>query len=127
MNNSIIGILTILAFIFIVNWVGMAMQLRDYRKTINSLSDKYNDGYIGVGMGKASFTPRKIVLIVVNNEGNIVETRIMSGITVFAQLKKNQQFDGRNINEIAKMNLKRSLQDPMNQAVELVKKENNKL
>lgn len=126
MDNQVFGIVAVLAFIFIVSWVGMAMQLKNYRKTINLLSEKYKDGYIGVGMGKSSFSPRKIVLIVVNKAGNIIETRIMSGLTIFAQFKKNHKFDGKHIDVIASLNLKKSLQEPLNQAVELVKKERNK-
>lgn len=89
-----------LVFIFIALMVvqgGMSyFQIKNYRK--NSIEIR-KTGDMLVGQAKGGLKPGCIVMMALDPEGNVLETRCMLGRTVLHKFKVIHDFDGENVFE----------------------------
>lgn len=69
-------------------------QIKNYRKNAGEIRRK---GDMLVGQAKGGLKPGCIVLMALDPEGNILETRSMLGRTVFNKFKVIHDFDGENV------------------------------
>lgn len=120
---NLYGMLALLFMIWIIGIAGTAWQLYHYRKVLRDYQKKYDDGYLGVGMSKSNFKPKKIILLMTNQQGIIKECKIMSGLTIFAHFKSYEKWDQYQVNDIPENLIKSKYNEPLKEAIQLINKE----
>lgn len=91
---TIFGILILL---MIIQLIGMRLQVRAYKKTVQRL---HKLGNLGIGSMRGRFGPGHLVIIVCDKEGMIVDGEIMEGMTIFSHFKKIPEIAGRTIYDL---------------------------
>lgn len=66
-------------------WMTKA-QLKNYHDTIRELSRR-SSGYLGVGIQKQKLGIGAVAILVTDETGTVVESRLMHGVTVFSRLE----------------------------------------
>lgn len=93
----------LLFLIFIGLWLMQvwltARQVKHYRQTVHQMS-AYESGFLGVGVEKKRFGKGTVMIIVSNNVGEIIDCKVMSGVTVFSKFDKCKRFIGLPISEV---------------------------
>lgn len=69
-------------------------QVKDYRKNVSAMNKK---GDLFIGQVKGRIRAGSIVLMAIDKQGNILEAKSMTGITVFHRFKDLPQLIGFNI------------------------------
>ena len=77
----------------VIQALGTYVQVQQYKKAVRRLHKR---GNIGIG-SKRSKLKNNIVIIACNNEGTIVDSEIMEGLTVFTKFRKCPDIVGKNI------------------------------
>lgn len=90
------------------------VQLRNYQATIKKMSNRPS-GYLGVGIQKQKMGIGVIAIVVTDNDGVVVESQLMRGVTVFSRFEPYTEYDGLHI-EALKENLD---QEPAGQAFKM--------
>ncbi|WP_047982676.1 transcriptional regulator GutM [Ornithinibacillus contaminans] len=113
----------IFALIWGLQFLLTQLQVRQYRNHINEFT-KRKSGYLGTGYYKKRFGTGALVMLVCDEELEIVEAKIMKGITVFARFRDCKQLIGKKIadsnnSEFLSNNEKNALKG----AVEMIQKE----
>ncbi|QCX34065.1 transcriptional regulator [Caloramator sp. E03] len=67
-------------------------QINNYRKTVGRLKNK---GIMSIGIQKGKLKAGRIVIIVCDDYGKIIEAEQMYGITTFARFKKMKEIEGK--------------------------------
>ena len=75
------------------------IQLKNYQATIKTMS-KRSSGFLGVGIQKQKLGIGTIAILVTDNEGKVVESRLMKGVTVFSRFEPFTEFDGLHLEEV---------------------------
>ncbi|MBB5179913.1 glucitol operon activator protein [Planomicrobium koreense] len=75
------------------------VQLKNYQGTLKKMSARPS-GYLGVGIQKQKFGIGVISIMVTDKEGNVVESRLMKGVTVFSRFEPFTEYDGLNIEQL---------------------------
>lgn len=91
---TIFGILILL---MIMQLVGMRLQVRAYKRTVQRL---HKLGNLGIGSMRGRFGPGHLVIIVCDKDGRILDGEIMEGMTIFSKFKKIQGIAGRTIYDL---------------------------
>ncbi len=73
-------------------WMTKA-QLKNYHGTIRELSRRPS-GYLGVGIQKQKLGIGAIAILVIDDTGTIVESRLMRGVTVFSRFEPYTKYIG---------------------------------
>ncbi|MFD1415577.1 transcriptional regulator GutM [Oceanobacillus jeddahense] len=79
------------------------LQVKHYRANINSFT-KRQSGFLGTGYYKKRFGTGALVLLVCDERLQIVDAKIMKGITVFARFKDRNEVIGKSLFEINNSN-----------------------
>jgi glucitol operon activator protein len=66
---------------------GSWIQWKHYRTALGNASQRWGDGYVGVGRAKPRFGSGVIALLEVSPDLEVRSLQTMSGITVFARFK----------------------------------------
>jgi len=94
--------------IIISAWILQAfftyLQISNYRKRIRELKKK---GRIGIGKVSKKLGIGTILFLVSNENRVIIDAEKMSGVTVFARFKKDEELIGKSFADIESMNFKR--------------------
>lgn len=69
------------------------MQLKNYHGTIKKLSRRPS-GYLGVGIQKQKLGIGAIAIVVIDEEGTVVESQLMRGVTVFSRFEPFTNYIG---------------------------------
>lgn len=89
---------------FAVLWglqiAGTALQMRHLRRVLASLTERWNDGFIGTGAARARFGRGVIAILVTDRDGTVRESLVMQGRTVFAKFRAYPPLAGRSIADI---------------------------
>jgi glucitol operon activator protein len=81
------AVILLLAILWILQIVGTYFQMRHYREVLGKITDEESSGYIGVGNAKSSFGKGVILILVVDEAGEVFRALRMRGISVFARFK----------------------------------------
>ncbi len=82
--------------LYILQMVLTYWQIKNYRKNLSQMAKK---GLMGVGSKKKKLGAGKIVILVSDETGNLVEGKMMQGITVWARFKPMDSIQGVSITE----------------------------
>lgn len=89
--------------LFAICWAlqvgGTALQMRHYRKVLDGLSARWNDGFIGTGGARARFGRGAIAILVVSPAGLVRQALLMQGVTVWAKFKPVPSLVGQHIDQ----------------------------
>ncbi|SES92036.1 glucitol operon activator protein [Oceanobacillus limi] len=116
----------IFALIWGLQFLMTHLQVKQYRSQIREFT-KRESGYLGTGYYKKTLGTGAVVLLVCDEKLQIVEAKIMKGITVFARFKDRKELIGKNLldsknSESLSNKEKKALQG----AIEMIQKEINK-
>ncbi|EQE82275.1 glucitol operon activator family protein [Clostridioides difficile CD68] len=91
--DPVIFIIASLITVYLLNIFLGYLQLKDFNKNYIELKRK---GRVAIGRKKGRISSGTIVLILINDDGVIVETRKMQGVTVLARVKSFEGLVGKN-------------------------------
>ncbi|WP_152657849.1 transcriptional regulator GutM [Oceanobacillus sp. CFH 90083] len=97
--NPLPFLILLIVVLMIQAFTGM-IHVKYYQNKIKKLTQKYSEGYLGVGMTKKMFRVGKVAIVVTNKEGIIQECNILSGLTVLSRFAKYKEYVGENIKQI---------------------------
>ncbi|RSL30846.1 hypothetical protein D7Z54_23935 [Salibacterium salarium] len=69
------------------------LQVKHYQSKIKEVSHR-NSGYLGTGYYKKKLGNGAVMLIVCNEDSEIVEAKVMKGLTVFSRFKNSKRLLG---------------------------------
>lgn len=100
-----VGIFIVLGIImWILNFLFGLFQVKDFNKNYIELRKL---GKVAIGRKRGYFTAGTIVLILINNEGIVVSSRKVQGVSVMARVKTFQGLEGMDLGAITKEDLKK--------------------
>lgn len=111
MNGNIL--IFCLIFAYIAQVVLSYYQLLNFRKTMASMARK---GKIAVGRKKGIFKGKAVILLISEN-GIILEAQGLKGTTVFARLKKISEWENRTFEELLDIVKESSWDSSVKQAI----------
>ncbi|MPW25116.1 hypothetical protein GC105_04850 [Alkalibaculum sp. M08DMB] len=79
---------------FILQGILTFFQVKNYRTNVSELNKK---GSLFVGQTKGKIRAGSIVIMAIGSDGNIIEARAMTGITVFHRFKTITELTNENI------------------------------
>lgn len=100
--DPVIFIIVSLIVVYLLNIFLGYLQLKDFNKNYIELKRK---GRVAIGRKKGRISSGTIVLILIDEDGVIVETRKMQGITVLARVKLFEGLIGKDLGKIKKSDL----------------------
>jgi len=77
--------LLVLGVLWALQSLGTYLQMRHYRRVLGDITTRWADGYVGVGVAKASFGRGVIAMLVVGADDLVREALVMEGRSVFAK------------------------------------------
>ncbi|WP_208590030.1 transcriptional regulator GutM [Gracilibacillus suaedae] len=93
----------ILIAIFVGIWILQLYlswgQVKHYHKTVKQMSNR-STGYLGTGSVKRKIGIGSVVILVSDENGKIIDGKMMSGVTVFAKFKDFDEVKGKYIQEL---------------------------
>lgn len=94
--------IALLAFVaaWMVQSLGVWMQMQHYQKTFADLRAQWSDGLMGAGAAPGRLGKGVIVLMVVNPDGIVRKTCMMQGRSVFTKFRDRSEFDGLSIDDV---------------------------
>lgn len=120
-----------LVFIIIIFWIVQflfsMLQNKDYNRVIQEMKS-YQSGYLGVGIARSKFNlgPGTVIILVVDNEGIILDLREMHGFSVFARFKQKEELIGQPVQNLIQSKGVKVKKKAIEQAVTLINKERKK-
>ncbi|CZR96136.1 MULTISPECIES: transcriptional regulator GutM [unclassified Clostridioides] len=100
--DPVIFIIVSLIAVYLLNIFLGYLQLKDFNKNYIELKRK---GRVAIGRKKGRISSGTIVLILIDEDGAIVETRKMQGVTVLARVKVFEGLVGKDLGDITKSDL----------------------
>ena len=101
-NEGLLVVHKALLFIFglwVLQGVLSYVQITHYRKTLSRLKSK---GRVLIGHEKGKLKPGSIILLVIDDNGIIIDVEEMKGISVFDRFRKKSTYIGKTIEELSK-------------------------
>ncbi|AOR22537.1 transcriptional regulator GutM [Clostridium taeniosporum] len=111
--NSVVFLIIIGITIWILNFIFGLMQIRDFNKNYIELRKL---GKVAIGRKKGMINSGTIVLIRIQDDGLILETRKMQGVTVAARVKQFTGLENMYIYKIKENDLK-EFNKPLKRAI----------
>jgi glucitol operon activator protein len=98
--------ITVLIILGIIMWIlnfllGM-LQIKNFNKNYMELR---KNGKVAIGRKKGYLQAGTIVMILINNGGEVVSSRKMQGVSVFARVRKFTGLEGMELGKITKDDL----------------------
>ncbi|CEI83382.1 glucitol operon activator protein [Oceanobacillus oncorhynchi subsp. incaldanensis] len=113
----------IFAFVWGVQFLMTQLQVKHYRSNIKSFTNR-KSGFLGTGYFKKRFGTGALVLLVSDENLQVVEAKIMKGITVFARFKDRKELIGKDLFEVENMEiLDAKEKNAVQGAVKMIEKE----
>lgn len=79
---------------WLIQSVGVWMQMRHYSDVFKGITQKYADGFVGAGQVRGRFAKGTIAMIVVTPDLTVRRLMTMSGRSIFAKFKRHEAFEG---------------------------------
>ena len=111
--NSVTFLIITGIIVWILNFIFGLLQIRNFNKNYIELRKL---GKVAIGRKKGRLSSGTIVLIRIKDDGLIVESRKMQGVTVVARVKSFEGLEGRYIGEITENDLK-NFNKPLKKAI----------
>lgn len=111
--DSILVLIIIAIIVWILNFTLGLIQIRDFNKNYIELRKL---GKVAIGRKKGMFTSGTIVLLRIENDGLIVESRKMQGVTVAARVRNFQGLENMYIDKLEEEALKK-FNKPLKKAI----------
>ncbi|MUK87628.1 transcriptional regulator [Ornithinibacillus sp. L9] len=116
----------IFALIWGLQFLMTQLQVKHYRSHIREFT-KRESGYLGTGYYKKTLGTGALVLLVCDEQLQIVEAKVMKGITVFARFKDRRELIGKNLLESKNSEfLSNKEKNALYGAIQMIEKELNK-
>lgn len=117
--------IAVFAGVWLLQIMMTKIQMKNYQLTINKMS-KRPSGYLGVGIQKQKLGIGVIAVIVVNNDGMVLESQLMKGVTVFSRFEPYTVYDGLHIEEVKKKTGGESVDQAVKMAIEKIESQMEK-
>lgn len=92
----------VLFLVFICLWLLQvwltSRQVSHYRQTVQLMSNQ-ESGYLGVGVEKKRFGKGTVMIVVSDVTGQVIDCKVMSGVTVFSKFEEYKHFIGKSIHQ----------------------------
>lgn len=111
--DSIIVLIIIAIVVWILNFTLGLIQIKDFNKNYIELRKL---GKVAIGRKKGMITSGTIVLIRIENDGLILESRKMQGVTVAARVRNFQGLENMYIDKLEEEDLKK-FNKPLKKAI----------
>lgn len=111
--DSVVFLIIAGIIVWVLNFIFGLLQIKDFNKNYIELRKL---GKVAIGRKKGRLSSGTIVLIRIQDDGRVVESRKMQGVTVIARVKPFNGLEGLNIGEIAESDLK-DFNKPLKKAV----------
>lgn len=111
--NSVVFLMIIGIGVWIINFVLGLLQIKDFNKNYIELRKL---GKVAIGRKKGLISSGTIVLIRIQNDGLIVESRKMQGVTVSARVKSFNGLEDKYIDRLTENDLKK-FNKPLKKAI----------
>ena len=85
---------------WVVQSIGVWLQMQHYQKVFRELRSRWTDGAIGAGAAPGRFGKGVIALIVTAPDGTVRKVSVMQGRSVFAKLRDRVDLEGISTNEL---------------------------
>lgn len=89
-----------LGAVWMLQVVGVWLQMRHYTDVFKGVTNKYNDGYVGAGHARGRLRNGTIALLVVGQDMKVQRLMTMTGRSVFAKFQRNEQYEGQPLNAL---------------------------
>jgi glucitol operon activator protein len=86
--------LIVFAAAWVVQSIGVWLQMRHYQKKFTELRSQWTDGAMGAGAAPGRFGKGVIALVVTAPNGTVRKVCVMQGRSVFAKLKDRVDLEG---------------------------------
>jgi glucitol operon activator protein len=93
MESLLLGIFVL----YVLQTIMAYGQMKAYHSQLKQLRNK---GLVAVGTKKGRISRGKVVILVSDHLGNIIEGQVMEGITVLARFKKLKNVEGLNLKDL---------------------------
>lgn len=93
-------LILVLAVLWMLQIVGTWYQMRHYRNVLGEITGSGSRGYVGVGNARARLGKGVILILVVDEGGEIQRALKMRGRTVFARFKEDPELVGRHVDDL---------------------------
>lgn len=101
--NPFIVLIILGVIAWAINCLFGLMQIKDFNKNYMELR---RIGKVAIGRKKGYFQAGTIVLILIDEEGIVVSSRKMQGVSVFARVREFKGLEGMSLSNITKEKLK---------------------
>ncbi len=102
-------ILLAIFIVYVIQSLMAYLQITHFKKIVRELRTK---GVIGIGAKKRKLMAGNVVILVSDPSGDIVEARIMQGISVFARFRNIEKFRGLSLYELREQTINKKQKDP---------------
>lgn len=86
-------ILSLVFVLYIAQCFFVHLQMKHFKSTVKNFMNK---GYVGIGVKKGKISAGKVIVLVSDNRGQIIEAKQMKGITLLARFKRINCWEGIN-------------------------------
>lgn len=107
--------------LLMVNLAASMSHASYYRKTLRTMMERNEEGFLGVGMANNKLKARIITLMLADKNGVIAECQVMSGLTVFAKFRTCQELIGCSIQSLPAEIQKSKYKASVEEAIKLIK------
>lgn len=91
--------IALFAGIWILQILMTKVQLKNYQATLKKMSNRPS-GYLGVGIQKQKMGIGVIAIVVTDEEGSLIESQLMKGVTVFSRFEAFPKYNGLDIESL---------------------------
>lgn len=100
--NSIILFIILGITVWILNFAFGMLQIKDFNKNYVELR---RHGKVAIGRKRGYMQAGTVVMFLIDDEGRIIDSRKMQGVSVFARFRKLMGLEGISLGDIHKDNL----------------------
>lgn len=100
--SSMILLIALGIIVTIINSLLGFIQIKNFNKNYIEMRKK---GKVAIGRKRGYIQAGTVVMLLIDNDGIIIDCRKMQGVTVFARVKKFIGLEGRNLSDIAEEDL----------------------
>lgn len=86
-----------LFMLFVIQVIGTHLQVKEYKRTVREM---HKLGNVGIGSRRRKLGASNIVIIACNAAGEILDGRMMQGMTIFSRFRPMADIVGRTIYDL---------------------------
>lgn len=90
-------LLGVLFLLFVIQVIGTHLQVKEYKRAVREM---HKLGNVGIGSRRRKLGPSSIVVIACRSNGEILDGRIMQGMTILSRFRPMKGIAGRTIYDL---------------------------